>query len=215
MEDGRHERPHDSTATAPIFAPAPQPASASLLARARSGDRESFAELVRLHQRPVRAYLGRLLGDWHLADDLAQDVFLDAFRGLEAYRQSGTLLAWLLGMARNKALSQLRAAARRRQQGSPDLESVLADVRWRRAEADSISADEEQQRQESLRLCLGGLSPKSRQLVESHYFQGRTAEAIAAEDARSGGAVRMALLRIRESLRECIESRLASNRRAT
>jgi len=57
----------------------PADASDPLLARARAGDRAAFGELVRQHERPVRAYLARLLGDLYAADDIAQEVFMASF----------------------------------------------------------------------------------------------------------------------------------------
>jgi len=76
-----------------------------------SEDRSAFAELVRRHQSPVRAFLTRMTrGDSHLADDLAQETFLKAWKKLHSYRGSAKFSTWLLGIAFNEA----RGEARRR-----------------------------------------------------------------------------------------------------
>ena len=71
--------------------------------RARGGDRAAFSQLVRMHQAVVRAYLGAHVREAEAADDLAQEVFLRAFRRLDAFQlpDSGTMRPWLLGIAAN------------------------------------------------------------------------------------------------------------------
>jgi RNA polymerase sigma factor (sigma-70 family) len=81
---------------------------------ARGGSAEAFSELVRVHHAPVRAYLARYVRDRETADDLAQETFLSAFRSLPTWRGDAPLRMWLLGIARNRALTHLRDEERRR-----------------------------------------------------------------------------------------------------
>jgi len=64
------------------------PSEKTLLERAVHGDVEAFSELVRMHYPAVRVYLGAQINDHGALDDLAQDVFLRAFRGLPALRHN-------------------------------------------------------------------------------------------------------------------------------
>src|SRR5688572_3652934 len=82
--------------------------------RAKAGDREAFSQLVRLHQAVVRAYVSAHVRAAETADDLAQEVFLRAFRRLDAFQlpESGSMRPWLLGIARNLLLEHLRAPVR-------------------------------------------------------------------------------------------------------
>jgi RNA polymerase sigma-70 factor (ECF subfamily) len=169
-----------------------------LLARSQAGDRAAFGELVRRHERPVRAYLARLLGDLHAADDVAQEVFMESFRGLDRYRGEGEFRSWLLATAHHKAVSLLRSRARRRTEPVADVEATLAS-----------DPDEQEQLGRALARCLEKLPEKSRHLVDRHYTAGQSAEAIARSLGRKGSAVRMALLRIRTALADCVERRLA------
>jgi RNA polymerase sigma-70 factor (ECF subfamily) len=76
-----------------------------------SEDHVAFAELVRRHQSRVRAFLTRMTrGDLHLADDLAQETFLKAWKKMHTFRGNAKLLTWLLGIA----LNEFRDEARRR-----------------------------------------------------------------------------------------------------
>lgn len=180
-----------------------------LLARSQAGDRAAFGELVRRHERPVRAYLARLLGDLHAADDVAQEVFMESFRGLDRYRGEGEFRSWLLATAHHKAVSLLRSRARRRTEPVADVEATLAVARLTRAEAMASDPDEQERLGRALARCLEKLPEKSRHLVDEHYTAGQSAEAIARSLGRKGSAVRMALLRIRTALAECITRQLA------
>ncbi len=77
----------------------------SLVARACDGDKPAFAELVRRNQGRVRGLLLRLAKDRVLADDLAQEVFLRAYRGLVGFQQRSAFGTWLYRIAYNVYLN--------------------------------------------------------------------------------------------------------------
>ena len=83
---------------------------ADLIARVlAAGDPNAFGELVRRYQSPVRAFLRRLTrGDAALADDLAQETFLRAWRKLETFRAEARFSTWLFGIAVNEFRARLR-----------------------------------------------------------------------------------------------------------
>ena len=76
--------------------------------------REAFAPLVEAHQQAVRAFLHRLCGNAAEADDLAQEVFIAAWTGLDSFRSGADFRLWLYGIAYRKFLAGRRAAGRRR-----------------------------------------------------------------------------------------------------
>src|SRR5437899_348867 len=88
--------------------------TSKLVADVRSGSKEAFSHLVRLHQAKVRCYLGRFVRGADAVDDLAQETFIAAYRSIAAYRQDSSVAHWLLGIARNLALKHLRDDQRRR-----------------------------------------------------------------------------------------------------
>lgn len=92
-------------------APFGQAAEAAVVALAMSGDRHAFSELVRRRQSWLRNLLRRLCRDPALADDLAQQVFLRAWRSLPRLRSVSAFGAWLRRLAINAWLAHLRAAA--------------------------------------------------------------------------------------------------------
>lgn len=80
----------------------------ALLVRARGGDAEAFAELVRLLERRVRALLGRLLDDERDVDEAAQDTFVQAWRSLHRFRGEAAPFTWIYRIAVNEALQRTR-----------------------------------------------------------------------------------------------------------
>lgn len=85
----------------------------TLLARARSGDREAFAEIVRRHQRAALRVAAVVCGSTEEAGDIVQDAFVAAHRSLHAYRGDGSVRSWLLRIVANHARNHLRGRARR------------------------------------------------------------------------------------------------------
>jgi RNA polymerase sigma-70 factor (ECF subfamily) len=82
---------------------------AGLVERAAGGDPAAFAGLVRQHQSRLRGFLRRLTkGDAALADDLAQESFLEAWRKLAQFRGDGPFAAWLLRIGWTRYLMEAR-----------------------------------------------------------------------------------------------------------
>lgn len=101
-----------------------------LIARVvQADDRAAFGELVRRHQPAVRGFLRRMLGGKpDLADDLAQETFLKAHRGLRGFRGSATFAAWLCAIAANELRAEWRRRKRRAEFSEDDaLERVAAE----------------------------------------------------------------------------------------
>ena len=105
-----------------------QPAitDAQLIARVVvQDDRHAFSELVRRYQSAVRGTLRRLTAGNHaLADDLAQETFLLAYRNLKSFRQEARFSTWLYRIATNAFLADAR---KRKEELLGDADVTLAD----------------------------------------------------------------------------------------
>ncbi|HEY7817465.1 MAG TPA: sigma-70 family RNA polymerase sigma factor [Vicinamibacteria bacterium] len=88
-------------------------ADRNLVVRARAGDRDAFAEIVRTYQRRVYAVAVRMTRRHEVADDITQDTFVRAYRSLESFDLERPLQPWLLRIAMNLAINYLNGAARR------------------------------------------------------------------------------------------------------
>jgi RNA polymerase sigma-70 factor (ECF subfamily) len=165
---------------------------------------DAFGEILRLYQGRVRAYLRRYVYDADLADDLAQETFLAAYRGMSSRNPAAPLDLWLLGIARNRVLTYLRDESRRRAR----LRSALAAWSAERIEAAGLDRERET---EALRDCLRALPPHGAEMIADHYERGRGSAEIARRSGRTDGAVRMTLLRLREALKSCVRLRLSGS----
>ena len=81
---------------------------AFLVSLARTGDRSAFAEIVRRRQSPIRNLMRRFSGDYALADDLAQQVFLKVWLNIRGLRKASAFNAWLKRLAVSVWLQHVR-----------------------------------------------------------------------------------------------------------
>jgi RNA polymerase sigma-70 factor, ECF subfamily len=96
-----------------------------LLRRARAGDEDAFAELVVMHADRVYATLRRFGLDPTEADEVAQEVFLRAWRGLPRFEQRAQFSTWLYRIAFNEAQRRLSRRAARRVEPGVDREDPI------------------------------------------------------------------------------------------
>jgi len=89
------------------------PTDRELVVAAGRGDVAAFGLLYERHMPAVHRYLRLQLGDPHLADDLTQDVFVNAFRAIGRLRWRGDVRPWLVRCARNRLVNHYRDTARR------------------------------------------------------------------------------------------------------
>src|SRR4029079_15215502 len=86
-----------------------------LVAIAVSGIDGSFQELVRRYQRPISAYVYRMVGNYGSALDLTQEIFIKVYNSLRRYRPDFTFSTWIYKIAHNSAVDHLRRTATREQ----------------------------------------------------------------------------------------------------
>jgi RNA polymerase sigma-70 factor (ECF subfamily) len=128
---------------APLPPPTDDRSDDELMQRAASGDASAYENLVRRHQRRVRAYCGRWCGSGVVGDDLAQECFVELWQRRQSYVGQGRFKAYLFRIAANRCKNQQRSAQRewawretRAQEASePESQRVLLRERRRRVQA--------------------------------------------------------------------------------
>jgi RNA polymerase sigma-70 factor (TIGR02960 family) len=83
------------------------------LARARAGDEDAFRELTEPYRRELQVHIYRIVGSAQDAEDLLQETFLAAWRGLGQFEERASVRAWLYRIATNRSLDALRSSRRR------------------------------------------------------------------------------------------------------
>jgi RNA polymerase sigma-70 factor (ECF subfamily) len=174
-----------------------------LIRRARAGDQEAFAELVMAHAERVYAALRRFGLDAGDADEVAQEVFLRAWRGLARFEERAQFSTWLYRIAFNEAQ---RALSRRRPSGADtradeeDPASTVADDEHHGPDAQAL----DREFGEVLDRALGQLPPEWRAAVVLRDLEGlSTAEGAEIAGVRQA-AFKSRLHRGRMQLRELL-----------
>lgn len=177
---------------------AAEPADAVLIARVRVGDdRHAFAALMRRHQSAVRNLLRRLTAGQHaLADDLAQETFLQAYRKLGQFRADAQFSTWLHRIATNAWLQHLRA---RRIELSLDEVPALAagTIDDRMPDADL---------QLDMARAFAVLSPAERAALVQCYHLGMSHEEAAAALQCPVGTLKSHIARGKQKLKACLQA---------
>jgi RNA polymerase sigma-70 factor (ECF subfamily) len=148
----------------------PEEIEVELIARAQGGDKQAFGELVRNHREGVVNLVYRMGGDIPLAEDVAQETFIRAWRGLARYRPRSPFRNWLYRIATNAALDVLR---RRRE--SVDIESLALAA----SEPGPERAVEGQERGELVQQAVLALPSASRAVLVLREYEGLSYRQIA------------------------------------
>jgi RNA polymerase sigma-70 factor, ECF subfamily len=156
----------------------------------------SIERLYHAHQRPLVAYLARLVRDRAAAEDLCQETFLKAIRGWGDRRSTATTTAWLYRIATNTAYDHLR---RRRVAGAP---LHYSDQLLSRAPA----PEPQLEAATLVRQALERMPERYRLPLVMHICQGYGLDEIAAVLGCSYDAVKMRLFRARECFQQVYHS---------
>lgn len=167
---------------------------AELMTRVGRGDMTALGSLAERHRGRVLGLSYRLLGDWHQAEDVAQETFLRLRQAAGAYEPQSKFTTWLYRIVHNLSMDQRRKAWR-----SPSsLESV-------EAEAVAPAQEDPVEKSELAKLvqrALAELPQRQRQAVILHRYEGLSHEEIAEVTGWSKSAVESLLVRAYENLRK-------------
>jgi RNA polymerase sigma-70 factor (ECF subfamily) len=167
----------DTTGTLAALDPADE---ADLIARCRADERAAQDEFYHRFRRQVAGNLYRVLGDRSDLDDLVQEVFVIAFRGLERFRGDARLSTWLYRICVNVALGRIRTRKRRPTAiGLADLDTVVADPSLTERPETPAQSLQRREDQERVYRALEALAPKKRMVLYLHEIEGLDLKEIA------------------------------------
>jgi RNA polymerase sigma-70 factor, ECF subfamily len=174
---------------------------AALVRRLLRKDVRAFEQLYDRHSRIVYGLVLRILQQASTAEEVVQDVFWQLWRNASQYQEDrGPFVPWLLTLARNRALDNLRLKSERQRRREDQSEQLPAIAQMPEYE----EALDERRRAEIVRALVGSLSASQRQAIEMAYFQGLSHSEIAAALHEPLGTVkswiRNGLLRLKEGL---------------
>lgn len=189
---------------APALVEVQPSAERSLLDRAQAGDADAFCELCRAYETPLLRHAMMVCGNATLAEELAQDTLVAAWKSLRRYNGRCKLFTWLCAILLNRYRNTLRekrpvpvsSLQREERDGFQNNLDLLID--------NNSSPDEVEQRREeaaAILQCVQALSPKYRRVIHLRFYVDDSLESIAAALGCSIGTVKSRLFRALNTLR--------------
>ena len=162
---------------------------ATLVARAKDGDVSAFGELVNRHQRAVYGVVSRMVDDRDDVDDIAQDIFVLAYRSMRTFRGDSAFSTWIYRIAVNTTIKQMKKI-KLRQAASIDDPLTGLENNLVYSELDGPEKQAERNaRDAALRKAIKTLPEKHQAVVILHYFQNCSCDEIAGAMGCSVGTV--------------------------
>ncbi len=167
--------------------------------RCLAGDRDAFAVVVRQYQALILALCLRLTGNREDAADVAQQVFVSAFRHLDQYDPQQPFRPWLCRIATNACTAFLR----RHRRGGPAAPAQATEALPDPEPGAPALVDQAEDR-ERVRRAVAGLPPPYRTVVLLYYFQDLSYLEIARQTGLPVGTVSTQLHRAKQWLRRTL-----------
>lgn len=169
----------------------------AVIRRAARGDSEAFRQLVEAYQTSAYRMAARMCGP-DSADDVTQEAFLAAWRGLPEFRGECRFSTWLYRLVSNAAIDCLRREKKHRDSGDID------DLELPDGGPSPQEQAEQSDTQETVRRAMECLSPEHRQVLVLRYMQELDYGEIAAALDVSEGTVKSRINRAKGKLREVL-----------
>ena len=175
---------------------------AELIQQTLEGNQQAFSTLVRKYQKPVHALVWRKIGDFHIAEEITQDIFLNVYKKLRTLKNPNLFAGWLYVSATRRChawLKKKRIPMESLEIMSPEKLEELAYTEYRAEQQEEIV--NEQQREVVKRL-LQKLPESERTVVTLHYLGDMTCEDISKFLGVSQNTVKSRLHRARKRLKK-------------
>ena len=173
-----------------------------LVATATTGVEGSFEELVRRYQRPISAYVYRMVGDYDAALDLTQEIFIKVYGSLARYRSEFKFSTWIYKIAHNCAVDHLRRHNGREQSLVGGLEGDTYELPIESRRPSPEQESERRERRIEIEGVVRSLPAVYRELIILRHSQDLTYEEIVEVTGLPLGTVKNRLFRAREMMRQ-------------
>jgi RNA polymerase sigma-70 factor, ECF subfamily len=163
---------------------------------------ESITATLLAGRMPLTAFFASVTRDFHLAEDIFQEVCVKAISREKSFESVAHLMNWARLAGKNRAIDLLRAREGRYTGLSDEMLALLSEEWPHRTHAEAM--------QQALEDCLTQITPNNRELLRLRYFEQRPCAEVAAMMGRKIETVYQALARLHKTLGDCIRGRLQS-----
>lgn len=184
---------------------------AECVRRVQQGDTDSFEVLVRRHEKAIFNLVYRLLGNYDEAAEVAQEVFLSAFKSIHQFRGEANFSTWLYRIGLNHASTRRKSLQTSQQRHIPlDGTEVIAD-----GAVDPAKNVEHKEIQQRVQQALNSLDPEDARIVLLRDLQDIPYEDVAQMLDIPVGTVKSRLHRARQALKTSLAPYFHANRKAS
>ena len=191
-----------STSVNQVVVPFTTTSDPELVASAARGLEGSFEELVNRYQRPISAFVYRMVGDYDAALDLTQEIFIKVYASLSRYRPEFKFSTWIYRIAHNAAIDHLRRTSTRDRSLSAGTETDNYELPL---ESEGLTPEQQSEREErrvEIEMVVRSLPTAYRELIVLRHSQDLTYEEIVDVTGLPLGTVKNRLFRAREMMRQ-------------
>jgi len=158
-------------------------------------------------QNVLTSYAFAILRDWSLAQDAFQEALIAVAKKWETFDPGGNLVGWLRGIVRLEALQIVRSRKRVVCVGDEEMLELIE--RQFEAHVNEKTVSDMEARAGVLHDCVRALDRRGRRLMLGFYRDSSSCRALGQSLRMREAAVRLALFRVRERLRKCVEEKMA------
>ena len=173
-----------------------------LIQRVLSGDDTAFSVLVRKYQKSVHALAWRKIGDFHIAEDITQDTFLQAYQKLSTLKKPQRFASWLYVIAANYCKMWLRKKRLSTQSLENTSSAQLEKVTYSGYVIEENERTTAETQREVVKKLLAKLQESDRTVITLYYIGGMNYEEISEFLGVSVGAIKSRLHRARQRLKK-------------
>jgi RNA polymerase sigma-70 factor (ECF subfamily) len=178
-----------------------------LVCSAIAGREAGFEELVRRYQRPIAAYVYRMVGDYDAALDLTQEVFIKVYNSLTRYRSEFKFSTWIYKIAHNAAIDHLRRHTVREQALTGSIEGDRREISIESRRLTPEQESERRERRSEIESVVQSLPATYRELIALRHSHDLSYDEIAEVTGLPLGTVKNRLFRAREAMRDQLMQR--------
>jgi len=177
-------------------------ADGELVSYALAGHEACFEELVNRYQRPIAAYVYRMVGDYDAALDLTQEVFIKVYKSLARYRSEFKFSTWIYKIAHNAAIDHLRRHALRAQALAGGIDGEGRELAIESGPLTPEQESEKKERCSEIEAMVQLLPAAYRELIVLRHSHDLSYDEIAEVTGLPLGTVKNRLFRAREAMRD-------------
>ena len=174
----------------------------ALIQRILAGDETAFASLIRKYQKHVHTYALRKIGDFHIAEDIMQETFLEVHQRLETLKEPTLFPKWLYTIVDRRCIAWFRRNRIRTESLEETHISEIETEAYSRYVATEHAKITAEAQRDLVKMLLTKLKASDREVITLHYFEEMTSSEIGKHLGVSENTIKSRLHRARQQLKK-------------